>query len=1134
MPADAGSTQVDVFLSGGKLNIHFQSGTSSTIQVNYLAGSDEWQVLGSFVTEGSGCPDDEVTGQVKCPEGGEDIDVEFSTTGGSVTFAGADSSLDFDSDILLGNGTENVIAGDGEDVIHATSVSTVNGDDIDALDGDDDITTGNGSDIIDAGDGADTVVANNGNNFVNGGEFAGDTSDGADDITGGSLIDDIDGGAGGDTLNGGGDDDEITGGDGDDIINAGPGDDGASVNVVDGEDGNDTVNGGDGTDILEGGADTDTLNGGNQNDTLNGDSGTDTLHGDANDDLLLNSDGPDTFDGGANSAAVGDEVDYSPTTAATSMTIDIDGVADDGRNCPGASCENDNVQNTVENVTGDTSADTITGSSAANDLDGGGGNDTLAGGPGPGGDGGDDFIGGTGTSDLVTYAARTGPITADIDGVADDAGESDDIETDVENLTGGTAGDNLTGSSGANVVSGGPGTANDTVSGAGGTDTLNGGNGTNATPDGADTFNGGPNTDTVSYAGRTAGLTADLDGAAGDDPDGDTLGADVENLTGGSGVDTLTGNSLANVLNGGGGSDTLAGGTSTGADGADTFVGGTNGGLGDTVSYDARTGVITADIDTATGDDIDGDTVSDDIENLLGGAGGDSLTGNAQANLLMGGRGTGNDTLSGGGEDDALLGGTLTNTGPDGADTFIAGAQGSDGDTVSYGSRDDNVTASIGGAADTDGDDIQSAVDNITGGDGNDTLTGDADPNDLRGGNGNDTMAGGTGTGVDGADRFVGGGGVDEVDYSNRDDDVVADLDGIADDGSIPLNEDDELEADVENLTGGDGDDGLTGDDDANVLDGAAGDDLLSAGPGTGADAVDTFIGGTDQTAGGANGTSGDRVTYSSRDDDLTIDIGGGPDAPEGDDVRADVENVTSGDGDDTLIGDNDDNVLAAGNGTNTFRGGTGTTGDGDDSFQGGSGVDTVTYAYRTDDLTIDQSAANSGPEGDGYVGTGINVIIGGQGKDTWTGTTGPNTFIGGPSKDDFSGLAGADTLDARDGGPDTLDCGDDVDTALIDSAALDTPVTACENVDDLPDTEITRHPASSTTKRRAKFEFDSPTAGVTGFECKLDGGDFAACSSPKEFTGLSRGKHKFQVRAIDGDGDRDPTPAKFGWKIRG
>ena len=43
------------------------------------------------------------------------------------------------------------------------------------------------------------------------------------------------------------------------------------------------------------------------------------------------------------------------------MTIDIDGSADDGRNCPGGSCEGDNVGTTVENVTGDGSADTITG-----------------------------------------------------------------------------------------------------------------------------------------------------------------------------------------------------------------------------------------------------------------------------------------------------------------------------------------------------------------------------------------------------------------------------------------------------------------------------------------------------------------------------------------------------------------------------------------------------------------------------------------------------------------------------------------------------------------------------------------------------------------------------------------------------
>ncbi len=91
-----------------------------------------------------------------------------------------------------------------DDTVTAPSISTVNNDTIRTLDGDDSITTGNGSDIVSGGDDADVIVANDGNNILNGGEFADDDSgDGNDTITGGPLFDIIDGGLGDDTLNGG-------------------------------------------------------------------------------------------------------------------------------------------------------------------------------------------------------------------------------------------------------------------------------------------------------------------------------------------------------------------------------------------------------------------------------------------------------------------------------------------------------------------------------------------------------------------------------------------------------------------------------------------------------------------------------------------------------------------------------------------------------------------------------------------------------------------------------------------------------------------------------------------------------------------------------------------------------------------
>ena len=81
------------------------------------------------------------------------------------------------------------------------------------------------------------------------------------------------------------------------------------------------------------------------------------------------------------------------------------------------------------------------------------------------------------------------------------------------------------------------------------------------------------------------------------------------------------------------------------------------------------------------------------------------------------------------------------------------------------------------------------------------------------------------------------------------------------------------------------------------------------------------------------------------------------------------------------------------------------------------------------------------------------------------------------------------------------------------------------------PDTTLTAMPASPTNSTSASFTFSASEAGST-FACQLDGGGFAACTSPQAYTGLAAGSHTFQVRAIDGAGNVDPSPASFTWTI--
>jgi hypothetical protein len=81
------------------------------------------------------------------------------------------------------------------------------------------------------------------------------------------------------------------------------------------------------------------------------------------------------------------------------------------------------------------------------------------------------------------------------------------------------------------------------------------------------------------------------------------------------------------------------------------------------------------------------------------------------------------------------------------------------------------------------------------------------------------------------------------------------------------------------------------------------------------------------------------------------------------------------------------------------------------------------------------------------------------------------------------------------------------------------------------PETTVAAAPKTATTVTSAAFAFSASESG--SFECRLDGAPFAPCGSPKSYSGLTRGDHRFEVRAIDAAGNADASPALHAWKIQ-
>lgn len=81
------------------------------------------------------------------------------------------------------------------------------------------------------------------------------------------------------------------------------------------------------------------------------------------------------------------------------------------------------------------------------------------------------------------------------------------------------------------------------------------------------------------------------------------------------------------------------------------------------------------------------------------------------------------------------------------------------------------------------------------------------------------------------------------------------------------------------------------------------------------------------------------------------------------------------------------------------------------------------------------------------------------------------------------------------------------------------------------PETFLRGAPEGATNKTGASVEPSSDVANP-GFECRLDTGAWARCTSPHTLSGLAPGEHVLAVRAKDRTGSTDRSPATATWTV--
>lgn len=526
-------------------------------------------------------------------------------------------------------------------------------------------------------------------------------------------------------------------------------------------------------------ANVENVAGGAGNDTLTGNTADNVLTGNGGNDSLSGGTGNDTYVFVANTPLgsdaiyeVGgvDTVSFAGTTSAIVFSL--------GLTAPQVVNSNltlrlGNTVPQVENLTGGNGDDTLTGNTQNNVLTGGPGNDSLAGLSGsdtyafnPSVPQGSDTITDTaGGSDLLDLSASTIAVSVNLGQTTSQGVNPNltltlaDASPSIENVTTGSGDDLLMGNGLNNLLNGGAGNDRYLLS--------------TAVPLGVETLSDPSGTDTLDFTGSMSGLNVNLGLTA-----QQTVGANLrlvlasssafENVIGGNGNDRFIGNSSSNVFNGGPGNDTYVF-TADSPQGTDTIL--EAGGL-DTVTFAGTTAGVALDLGVTAPQIVNSNLtlvlpqLTPQIENLIGGSGNDTLTGNSLNNSLTGG--PGNDTLAGGNGSDTYV---FADAAAAETDTVIELVGGGSNDRLDFSATTTGVVANLtldatlatmtNRGVKTGAAGQAAYFEQVIGGSGNDTLTGNAANNLLVGGAGNDTVSGGTGrdllVGGTGADTLLGG-----------------------------------------------------------------------------------------------------------------------------------------------------------------------------------------------------------------------------------------------------------------------------------------------------------------------------------------------------------------------------------------